>query len=256
MSIKDKSKTYALKHWKQLRNSVKLDSTMFKLLLIDIGFFVTILLSYVLIYYYYIRNYLTINNLLAVANVASPPSMSGVDVVAVWNNFLFNMILMVILAVLIYISIISIYSALSHFVLTHNKFNLKLIKNFVVIYSILTLIYLSLIVLVFSSINNVMTSAIIMIILSIIYSYFMLIDYLTINDSGISKNIIKGLKHIIRLHHKILPLLTYIISASILLSIALILFKNYLGICIIAIYLSISISFVWLRRYLHGIIHE
>ena len=55
--------SYISKHWKILKSSFKADLTALKLASLDIGFLLTLLLSYVLVYFLCVRSYLSIINI-------------------------------------------------------------------------------------------------------------------------------------------------------------------------------------------------
>lgn len=247
---------YLQKHLRILKNSFKVDMTFFKLGLIDLGFVLTLILSYMLIYFFYVKDYLSISNLLSIANNGrTPPSMSGMDMNILWNTFVANSIVIILVTLILYVIILSIYGTISHLCLTNNKFKRNILINFIYIYALFTLIYILLSILIFFMITNIMTAAWIIFVLTIIYLYAMMIFYLVIKDDKIGKIFRHGFKSMIKIHDTIIPIIISIIALSIICFIIVLLFNQFVMFAGILIYLSFIIVLIWFRRYMHVLIH-
>jgi len=247
---------YWSKHWNIFKRSLRFDSTLLKLIFTDIGFIITLFLSYVLIYFFWIKNMLSVSYLMNILDTAQTSAVSSSEVMNAWNHFITTVIFIVLLIILLYIILLSIYSALSHIFITKNKLGAKLFLNFIYIYAILTLIYFLLVLSIFYLSNNILLIAWGVLILTIIYLYSLLIFYLVTNDGNISKIFSHGFKSIIKFHNRLPPILLTSIMFAILLPILNIIFGwNYL-IFFLAITILLLYLLNWMKKYLHHIIHS
>jgi len=247
---------YIDKHWKILKKSFKADFVALKLALLDIGFLLTLVLSYTLIYFLFVRSYLSISNILDIANGGKiPPSMSGMNMTVLWNTFVADVIIIIVLAVLLYVLILSVYGTISHLCLTNNKFKMNILINFIYIYALFTLVYLLLMVLVFVVSKNIMTAAWITLIMTLVYAYIMLVFYLVIKDDHLYKILKHGFKSMIRIHDTIVPIVLSMIMLSVLSIIFTLLFSQFILLLGILLYISTIAVMIWLRRYMHELIH-
>lgn len=245
---------YAERHWKMFVRSMKLDALMFKLFITDILFILTLTLSYIVLYAFWVKNIVSISSILGIDE--NVPAISNMDILGLWNAFITKVIIILILGLLLYILWISIYSAFSHTFINKKDFTFKLFLNFLGIYASLTLIYMLLVALMFFLSQNIMFIAWSIIILTMLYLYSLLIFYLVTNGGNFTKILHHGLKSMIRLHDTLLPLLLgFLLMTAGMLILGLLLkgMPILLSICALMIFLYLV---TWLKRYMHGIIHE
>jgi hypothetical protein len=248
---------YFTRHWNILKNSFKLDSTTLKLILIDFGFILTLIFSYFLLYALWLRNLLTVSGLLNVVYSGQlSAALPGENALKIWNTFVFNVILLFILILLLYVIILSVYSAVSHNAITKNRLTLRLILNFLAVYSILTIIYLLFTISVFYLSKNIMMITWSVIIFTLIYLYFLLIFYLVTKEGKLSQIFNHGLRSSIKLHNTLLPILLAIILFGILTLLIQLVFGKILLILTLLVIISLLYTSTWIKRYLHHVIHS
>jgi hypothetical protein len=246
---------YIQKHWKIFLKSFNIDMLALKLLATDILFIFTLVLSYSLLYLFWLKNVFSVATLLGISN-GVVPAASNMDISALWHSFIIKVLLILLLGVLIYLVLISLYSAFSHTFINRKKFTLKLFLNFLSIYSILTFLYILVSVIIFNISNNIIAIAWGVIILTLLYVYALLIFYLVINDGTFSKILHHGWKSMIRLHDTLLPLAIGLILIMITSIIIELLFGNFIIVSAILAMLVFLYLTTWLKKYLHHIIHE
>jgi hypothetical protein len=251
---------YAHTHWTSIKNSFEFDSITLKLILLDVSLIFTLMLSYVLIYFLWVKNLFSVSNILSLINSGSLPDpntgISSSDLLNSWNNFIFNVILIIVVAVLLYIIIISIYSALGHKILTRNKFSLKLFLNFLASYALWTLIYILSILLLFHISTDIIFIAWIIISITLLYLYALLIFYITTSGNNLSGVLLKGLKSMLKLHHAVPVLLCTLILFSVIGGIMAFVFQKIPVISVILIFVIVLYSNSWIKRYMHQVLHS
>ena len=248
---------YFVKHWNILKKSFKLDDVIYKLILTDIGFIITLLISYTMVYFLWVRTLLSVPNLLSMFSTGQVPrTVPGEELIRSWNIFVTNLMLILVLIVILYILILSIYGAISHVFMTKNKFSIKLFLNFIYIYLILTLLYALFLIAIFYLSKDIWLSACGVILFTVLYIYSLLIFYLVINGGPLSKVISHGLRSMIRLHHTLVPIILSIIIWLILVVIIQLLFAKLLVVSVPLITLSMIYTLSWTKKYLHHVIHS
>jgi len=247
---------YFFKHWNILKKSFNFDSVLFKLMLIDIGFIVSLFLSYVLVYFLWIRNILTVSYLVNILNTPQISDVPASEIVSAWNHFVTAATLILLLVLLLYMIVLSIYSALSHMSMTKNKFSARLFLNFICTYTIFTLIYLLILLSIFYFSKNILLAAWCLILITILYLYTLFIFYLVTKDGKLSQIFSHGFSSMIRLHHTLPPIVLALIMFLAFLSIVLLIFGNWPFIVFMLLLLIMIYLSNWMKKYLHQIIHS
>ena len=221
--------SYISKHWKLLKNSFMIDSMALKLAALDAGMILTVMISYIFVYYMFLRSYLSISNIIYVANTGKvPSSIGGMDMTVLWNTFVANVIIATLITLVLYVLILSFYGIISHNILTNNRFKFNTLANFIYIYSLFTLIYVLLSILIFSTVKSIIAASWLIIILTLVYLYAMLIFYLVIKDDKIPKILSHGFRAMAKLHDTLVPIMLAIIMLAIVSAVLALLFKDYL----------------------------
>ncbi len=248
---------YLKKHWNILKHSFNVDYLTWKLLLIDLGFIFTLILSYSILYALWIKNLFSLQNIIDVAQTGQVLDvMPGLSITQLWDKLIFNLILIGVLAVLIYIILISIYGAISHKFISKKEFSLKLLLNFLCVNTILTVVYVSLIISIYYLSNEIKLIAWSIVIFTLLYFYALLIFYLVTKNDKLSKIFMHGLKSMIKLHYTLIPMILSIILFSVYLTIIYFLsFGNTVILALLGI-VGLFYILVWTKRYLHHVIHD
>jgi hypothetical protein len=246
---------YLEKHWKTFLRSFKLDALAFKLLVTDMLFILTLMLAYSVLYAFWMRNLLGISALLGIES-GGMPAASSINTLKVWNAFAIKTIIILVVSILLYILLISLYSAFSHTFINRKNFTLKLFLNFISIYSLSTLLYLTLITIMFFISQNIILIAWCILIITMIYLYMLLIFYLVTNDGKFLKIVRHGLKSMIRLHDTLIPLVLGFILMTLATIVIELLFGKFLALSVILLLLAFLYLATWLKKYLHHVIHE
>jgi hypothetical protein len=246
---------YVDKHWKTFLNSFRLDALAFKLLVTDILFILTVILTYGILYAFWMKNVLSVSAILGVEN-GDVPAVSNIDILGMWNIFIAKTLFILILCVLLYILLISLYSAFSHTFINRKDFTLRLFLNFLCIYAILTLLYFIMIAMIYSLSSDTMFIAWSVIILTMIYLYSLLIFYLVTNDGKIMKIVRHGLKDMAKLHYTLPPLVLGLLLLTLISIVIGLLLGNLLLLSATLALLTFLYLATWLKKYLHHIIRE
>lgn len=255
-SAKASDVKYFRKHWIILKNNFKLDDVTIKLILTDIGFILTLMLSYVLVYMLWARSVFSLSSLLDTISAQIPDSALGVETINLWHTFITNVILFAIVVIILYAVLISIYSAVSHKIITKNKFSAGLFLNFIYVYMILTLVYLLLLISIFYLSNNIMLIAWGILIFTLLYVYALLIFYLVTKEGKLSIILVHGFKSMILLHNTLPPIILSILIWIIFTIVVHFIFGKLLIVTISLVLFSILYLATWVKRYLYHIIHS
>jgi hypothetical protein len=248
--------TYFLKHWNILKNSFVIDGTILKLICIDLGFIFTILLSYMLLYALWLRNTSAVSNLLNMIYSGQLTDVAGYNLPKIWHQFLINTILLFVLIILIYILLLSVYGALSHTIITKNRFNWRLILNFICVYSGLTGIYLFFLIAMFFLSKNIMLLTWGLIIFTFLYLYLLLIFYLVTKEGKFGQILVHGFKSALKLHNTLPPMILALLILSILTVLIQVLFGGLSILITLLVLVSLLYISAWIKRYMHKIIHS
>jgi len=247
--------TYVNKHWKIFWKSFKLDELALKLFVTDIVFILTLAVSYGILYLFWLKNLLSVSAIFGISS-GDTLALSNIDMTGLWHSFIIKIILILFVGVILYLILISLYSAFSHTYINHKKFTLKLLLNFLGIYAILTALFILLSTTIFNLSNNIIEIAWAIIVLMLLYIYALLIFYLVTNDGKFTKILHHGWKSMIRLHDTILPLLLgFVLMILTLIIIGLLIGKLVVLSGLIALIVFLYLT-TWLKKYLYHIIHE
>jgi len=248
------TKKYFDKHWRAFLRSFRLDVLTFKLFITDILFILTIILAYDIVYAFWIKNVVSISSILGIEE-GVVPAVSTIDIAGAVQSFLTTLIIIAIVIVIIYVFLISLYGAISHTFMNDKRLTLKLFLNFLSIYSLMTLSYILLTIMIFILSQNVWLIAGMVIFLTAAYIYSMLIFYLVISDKKFKQVIRHGFKSIIRVHDTLIPIflgtLFLVISFTVI-----VLLLGDMVLSAVLILLSALYVLTWTRRYMHRMIHE
>lgn len=247
--------TYLDKHWKIFLKSFELDKLAFKLLATDIVFILTLVISYAILYMFWLKNLLSVSSIFNITS-GDTLALSKIDITGLWHLFIIKIILILFVGVILYIVLISVYSALSHTFMNRKNFTLKLLLNFIGIYTILTVLWILLSIIIFNLSNNIVEIAWAIIIFTLLYLYALLIFYLVTNDGKFTKILHHGLKCMIQLHHTLIPILlgfVLMLLTSIIIGLLLGKFLVLSGVIALLIFLYLL---TWFRKYLYHVIHE
>jgi hypothetical protein len=248
---------YLKEHWNLLKHSFDIDSLTWKLLLTDIGFIFSLLLSYTLLYLFWAKNLLSLQNILEIAQTGQIlGSTPGVSIVQLWNRVILNIVLVLVFTIIIYVLLISLYGALSHKFLSKKDFTIKLLLNFLSVNSILTVVYLLLLISVFCLSKNIKLAVWGIIVFTLLYLYALLIFYLVTKDDKLTKIFVHGFKSMVKLHYTLVPIILFIILMSLFsFIISIVSFGNTIVLTVLAL-IAFFYLITWIRKYLHHVIHD
>jgi hypothetical protein len=248
----DKFKKYFDDHIDILKHSFNIDRTFIKLMCIDIGFLVTLVLSYGIVYIVWTKNLVSIASIYNILNTAlSPEIIPTAEVIRLWNHFVITAILVMIAVVILYAIILSIYSAIGHSIMTKNRFSIRLLLNYFYIYIFLTLIYILFSAPVFFFSNNTIFIAYCILIFTFIYLYLMLVFYIVTTSEGLLKVLKSGFKKSMHVQNIFPAIIFAIILITVLFTIIHLIFGGIIALSVFLALFSMLYVSVWMKKYLY-----
>jgi len=246
---------YVSKHWSIFKKSFNFDSVLFRLLLLDVGFILILFLSYLLVYFLWIKNTLILSNIVSILNTMQASTVPTSEIIISWHHLLLSVILMLLLILVLYILLLSIYTVLSYVIMTKKRFSLKVFLNSILIYLMFTVVYLLILLLVFYLFKNVWLAAWSVILITLLYLYTLLIFYLVIDDNGLLKVFGLGFRNMIKLYDTLPPILFALIMFLIIIAIITLIFGSIPLVVFLIVLLAIVYLSNWMKKYLHQITH-
>ena len=246
---------YVSKHWSIFKKSFNFDSVLFRLLLLDVGFILILFLSYLLVYFLWIKNTLILSNIVSILNTMQASTVPTSEIIISWHHLLLSVILMLLLILVLYILLLSIYTVLSYVIMTKKRFSLKVFLNSILIYLMFTVVYLLILLLVFYLFKNVWLAAWSVILITLLYLYTLLIFYLVIDDNGLLKVFGLGFRNMIKLYDTLPPILFALIMFLIIIAIITLIFGSIPLVVFLIVLLAIVYLSNRMKKYLHQITH-
>jgi hypothetical protein len=263
MTLRQSTDRYLGMHIKAFKKSFKLNRFISPFLL-ELAKYIFLALLLMLFLYISIRLFIAVLPLLSSLDKINTVddflnNESVVNIIlqqsTLLSSFLINFLLLLLLIIIILSFILAIFNSLIITRLTNTHLSIKKFWKIYVVYIIVTLIYFILLFILLYLILDIILLASLLLLLTLTYSYILLVFQLSLEDISLFRYIKRGLFNCVRLHLSIPALiigLLFLIGIFFICAIITLILKQYVVIVLLPL---IALWNIWMLNYIYKILN-